>query len=433
MRISAVRCFVVEGPAEIPAQEERQVGMLDIYPHFAVRPPAGARHHLEAAYVQVEEAGGAYGLFGPIFPEVIPLIHSKLAPLIVGQDPRAGEYLWDVMYRSDRHARKGYLMMAISAVDCAIWDLRGKLAGAPVWRLLGGPTRPAVPAYASMLGSSHEPARIAAREASPVDAVQASLDRIEQVNPRLNCFCFTFPERALAEARALEAEAPRGPLHGVPIAIKDLTPTKGDRTTLGSFSHEHHVPDHDSVIVERLRAAGAIVVGKTTTPEFAYSSFTRSPLWGPTRNPWNTELNPGGSSGGSAAAVASGCVPLAEGTDMGGSVRIPASYCGIVGHKPSFGRIPLDVVPSSWDTIHHFGPLARTIDDARLFLRATAGVDDRDALSMTETMDFSQPIAGDATGLPSLPSSNEPSMRVRRELVGDSSTCLPAPQSPGCS
>jgi L-rhamnonate dehydratase len=169
MRISAVRCFVVEGSAEIPAQEERQVGMLDIYPHFAVRPPAGARHHLEAAYVQVEEAGGAYGLFGPIFPEVIPLIHSKLAPLIVGQDPRAGEYLWDVMYRSDRHARKGYLMMAISAVDCAIWDLRGKLANAPVWRLLGGPTRPAVPAYASMLGSSHEPARIVARVREMID------------------------------------------------------------------------------------------------------------------------------------------------------------------------------------------------------------------------------------------------------------------------
>ncbi len=169
MRISAVRCFAVEGPVEIGAQEERQVGMLDIYPHFAVRPAAGARHRLEATYVQVEEAGGAYGLFGPVFPEIVPLIRSKLAPLVVGQDPRAGEYLWDVMYRSDRHARKGYLMMAISAVDCALWDLRGKLAGAPVWRLLGGPTRPAVPCYASMLGSSHEPARIAARVREVID------------------------------------------------------------------------------------------------------------------------------------------------------------------------------------------------------------------------------------------------------------------------
>jgi L-alanine-DL-glutamate epimerase-like enolase superfamily enzyme len=170
MRISAVRCFEVQGPAEIPAQEERQVGMLDIYPHFASRPPAGPRDHQTGVYVQVEEAGGAYGLFGPIFPETVPLIQNKLAPMITGQDPRAGEYLWDVMYRSDRHARKGYLMMAISAVDCALWDLRGKLAGEPVWRLLGGPTRPTVPCYASMLGYSHEPARIVARVREMVDA-----------------------------------------------------------------------------------------------------------------------------------------------------------------------------------------------------------------------------------------------------------------------
>lgn len=254
-----------------------------------------------------------------------------------------------------------------------------------------------------MLTAAAQAAAIAARDVSPVEVVQASLERIEQVNPQLNCFCFTFPERALEQARAAERAvatgAPLGPLHGVPIAIKDLTATKGDRTTLGSYSHEHWVPDYDSVIVERLHAAGAIVVGKTTTPEFAYSSFTRSPLWGATRNPWDPALNPGGSSGGSAVAVATGCVPLAEGTDMGGSVRIPASYCGLVGLKPAFGRIPLDVVPSSWDTIHHFGPLARTIEDARLFLLAAAGYDDRDALSQTATIDWTQPIASDVEGL----------------------------------
>jgi Asp-tRNA(Asn)/Glu-tRNA(Gln) amidotransferase A subunit family amidase len=253
------------------------------------------------------------------------------------------------------------------------------------------------------LSAVEQAARIAAGDLSPVDVVQSSLDRIAEVNPQLNCFCFTFPERALEQARAAEqavaAGGPLGPLHGVPIAIKDLTATKGDRTTLGSYSHEHHVPDYDSVIVERLHAAGAIVVGKTTTPEFAYSSFTRSPLWGPTRNPWNPALNPGGSSGGSAVAVATGCVPLAEGTDMGGSVRIPASYCGLVGLKPAFGRIPLDVVPSSWDTIHHFGPLARTIDDARLFLLATSGYDDRDALSQTTMLDWTTPIPSDVRGL----------------------------------
>jgi len=253
------------------------------------------------------------------------------------------------------------------------------------------------------LTAVEQAAKIASGELSPVAVVQSSLDRIAEVNPQLNCFCFTFPERALEQAHAAEQAvangAPLGPLHGVPIAIKDLTATKGDRTTLGSFSHEHHVPDYDSVIVERLHAAGAIVVGKTTTPEFAYSSFTRSPLWGATRNPWNPALNPGGSSGGSAVAVATGCVSLAEGTDMGGSVRIPASYCGLVGLKPAFGRIPLDVVPSSWDTIHHFGPLARTIDDARLFLLAAAGYDDRDALSQTATLDWTMPIPSDVRGL----------------------------------
>ena len=245
--------------------------------------------------------------------------------------------------------------------------------------------------------------KIASGELSSVAIVQSSLDRIAEINPQLNCFCFVFGERALEQAqRADQAVAdgkPLGPLHGVPIAIKDLTATKGDRTTLGSYSHEHWVPDYDSVIGERMHAAGAIVVGKTTTPEFAYSSFTRSPLWGATRNPWNPELNPGGSSGGSAVAVATGCVPLGEGTDMGGSVRIPASYCGLVGLKPAFGRIPLDVVPSSWDTIHHFGPLARTIDDARLFLLAAAGYDDRDALSQTATIDWTAPIASDVRGL----------------------------------
>ncbi len=245
--------------------------------------------------------------------------------------------------------------------------------------------------------------RIAGGELTSVAVVQSALDRIAHVNPQLNCFCFVFPERALEQARvadaAVAAGQPLGPLHGVPIAIKDLTPTKGDRTTLGSYTHEHWVPDYDSVIVERLHAAGAIVVGKTTTPEFAYSSFTRSPLWRATRNPWNPALNPGGSSGGSAVAVATGCVPLAEGSDMGGSVRIPASYCGLVGLKPAFGRIPLDVVPSSWDTIHHFGPLARTIDDARLFLLAAAGYDDRDALSLTATIDWTAPIPNDVRGL----------------------------------
>ncbi|HEX6092539.1 MAG TPA: amidase, partial [Dongiaceae bacterium] len=181
-------------------------------------------------------------------------------------------------------------------------------------------------------------ARIRDRKLSPVELMKNTLARIEAVNPKLNCFCFVYPEEALAKARAAEQAVMEGrilgPLHGVPIAIKDLTPTKGKRTTLGSYTHENWVPDRNAVIVDRLDAAGAIMVGKTTTPEFAYSSFTESPLWGITRNPWDPGKTPGGSSGGSGAAVGSGCVPLAEGTDMGGSVRIPAAWCGIVGLKP---------------------------------------------------------------------------------------------------
>ena len=157
------------------------------------------------------------------------------------------------------------------------------------------------------------------------------------------------------------------------------------------------MPDHSALLVERLLGAGGIMVGKTATPEFAYSSFTHSRLWGVTRNPWNTERSPGGSSGGSGAAVASGCVPLAEGTDMGGSVRIPASWSGVVGLKPSFGRIPLDFLPTQFDTIHHFGPLARTIDDARLFLEVGAGPSERDAMSLPH-LDLSSRTT-DVTGL----------------------------------
>jgi len=245
--------------------------------------------------------------------------------------------------------------------------------------------------------------RIRAKEISPVDVVKNSLARIEEVNPKLNCFCFVYPEEALAKAKEAEATVMAGktlgPLHGIPVAIKDLTPTKGKRTTLGSYTHEHWVPDYDATVVDSLLGAGAIMVGKTTTPEFAYSSFTESPLWGITRNPWNAARTPGGSSGGSGAAVASGCVPLAEGTDMGGSVRIPASFCGIVGLKPSLGRIPLDLLPSVFDNISHFGPLARTIDDARLFLSVTQGPDDRDIQSIPGPLALDGPQPGSVKGM----------------------------------
>ncbi len=206
-------------------------------------------------------------------------------------------------------------------------------------------------------------------------------------------------EQADAAERELADGRPVGPLHGVPIAFKDLTPTKGKRTTMGSYAFEHWIPDESALLVEKLLGAGAIMVGKTTTPEFAYAGFTDSPLWGVTRNPWDTALSPGGSSGGSAAAVASGCVPLAEGSDMGGSVRIPASWSGLVGLKPSFGRIPLDFLPTQFDTIHHFGPLARTVEDARLFLAVGQGPDERDIMSLSPPLDLSGPLDPSVEGM----------------------------------
>ena len=255
-------------------------------------------------------------------------------------------------------------------------------------------------AYASAVELA---ALIARRRISSVELVSNSLGRIDQVNPALNCFCFVWSEEALEAAKRADAATaknePLGPLHGLPVALKDTTPTAGHRTTLGSFTHEHWIPDKDAYIVGALQRAGAIIVGKTTTPEFAHTLITDSPLWGVTRNPWNLERTPGGSSGGSAAAVAAGCVPLAEGTDMGGSVRIPAAWCGIVGLKPGLGRIPMDTLPGLFDLISHHGPLARTVDDARLFLQATQGPDDADILSVPCPLDLRDPTPSSVDGL----------------------------------
>jgi Asp-tRNA(Asn)/Glu-tRNA(Gln) amidotransferase A subunit family amidase len=244
--------------------------------------------------------------------------------------------------------------------------------------------------------------RIQDRALSPVDLVENALARIAEVNAKLNCFCFVYPEEARAKAKqaqdAVHLSRELHALHGVPYAIKDLTPTKGKRTTLGSYAYENWVPEEDAPIVQALNRAGGILIGKTTTPEFAYSSFTESPLWGITRNPWDPSRTPGGSSGGSGAAVASGCVPIAEGSDMGGSVRIPASFCGIVGLKPSFGRIPFTILPSIFDSLSHFGPLARTIDDAALFLSVTQGPDERDIQSLKPRITVPRPISGSIRG-----------------------------------
>jgi Asp-tRNA(Asn)/Glu-tRNA(Gln) amidotransferase A subunit family amidase len=244
---------------------------------------------------------------------------------------------------------------------------------------------------------------VRAREVSPVELVEASLARIEAVQPALNPFAFVFAEEARVQARAAEAAVMRddglGPLHGLPVAFKDFTPTKGHRTTRGSRCFEDWVAEDDPVIVRRFKEAGAIIVGKTTTPEFAHAGFTISPLWGETGNPWDPARSSGGSSGGAGVAATTGCVALAEGTDMGGSVRIPAALCGCVGLKPSLGRIPMDILPFVFDDMSHFGPLARTIDDAALFMRVAEGPDDADIQSQIAPRPLPERFDTDLTGL----------------------------------
>ncbi|MFB6202258.1 MAG: amidase [Halorhabdus sp.] len=226
---------------------------------------------------------------------------------------------------------------------------------------------------------------------SPVDVVEAVLERIDERNPTLNAFVTVTEDRAREQAArreaALESGEPVGPLHGVPVAIKDLTPVAGVRHTSGAKPLADDVADRSAPVVERLEAAGAVVVGKTNTPEFGHRGTTDSLLFGPTTNPFDTDLNAGGSSGGSAAAVADALVPLAQGTDGGGSVRIPASFCGLYGLKPSFGRIPRVQRPNAFcdhtPMLHH-GPLARTVEDAALMLDVTAGLHQGDPFSLPD-------------------------------------------------
>ena len=224
-------------------------------------------------------------------------------------------------------------------------------------------------------------------DASPVELVEATLRRIDEVQPQLNCFVQIWADEALHRARTLGPGD--GPLHGAPVAIKDTTPWAGHRVTLGSRTQRDVIATSNAWVVDRLLEAGAIIIGSTNTPEFAHASITDNRLWGATRNPWNTSRTTGGSSGGAGAAVASGCVAVAEGSDMGGSVRIPAAWCGTVGLKPSLGRIPMDVLPGLWDTLSHHGPLGRSVDDVHRFVRAVQGPSMRDPYSVHPPLDDS--------------------------------------------
>ena len=226
---------------------------------------------------------------------------------------------------------------------------------------------------------------IDSRRVSVVELTEMFLRRIESLNPALNAYLTVTGDEALASANAADQELSRGesrgPLHGIPVSIKDLEMTKGVRTTAGSLIFQEHVPDLDSIVVERVRASGAIILGKTNTPEFGFSGTTENRLGDACRNPWNTECTSGGSSGGAGASLVAGLCTLAEGTDGGGSIRIPSSFCGTYGIKPSQGRVPRygGVGRPAYNTLSQSGPMTRTVRDAALFLQALAGPDSRDA------------------------------------------------------
>jgi aspartyl-tRNA(Asn)/glutamyl-tRNA(Gln) amidotransferase subunit A len=220
------------------------------------------------------------------------------------------------------------------------------------------------------------------RGVSPVEATRAYLDRIAAHNDRVNAFVTLTEDEALAEARAAEAQIQRGeyrgPLHGVPIGHKDLYWTRGVRTTAGSRLRENFVPDEDATVVAQYRAAGAVMLGKLHTHEFAYGPTGESSMFGPSRNPWNTDRISGGSSGGSGAAIALGLCAGATGSDTGGSIRMPAACCGIVGLKPTYGRASrYGIFPLCW-TMDHPGPMTRSVRDTALMLQPIARRDPKD-------------------------------------------------------
>ena len=236
---------------------------------------------------------------------------------------------------------------------------------------------------------------IRAKELSPSEVIEAVLTRMEALEPHLHAFCTPTPDLARREAKRIEkallAGDEVGPLAGVPVGIKDLVCTAGIRTVSGSFAYENFVPDEDDVVVERLKHAGAIIIGKTNVPEFGYSAVGHNPVFETTRNPWNLECTSGGSSAGSGAAVAAGMGPFAIGSDGGGSIRIPAAHCGLFGMKASMGRVPLypgtkdERYPgvSSWELLEHIGPLSRTVADGALMLSVIgSGPDARDRHSL---------------------------------------------------
>jgi aspartyl-tRNA(Asn)/glutamyl-tRNA(Gln) amidotransferase subunit A len=255
-------------------------------------------------------------------------------------------------------------------------------------------------------------ARIRSRTLTPTQLVRACLRRIETYNGKLNAFITVTREQALAQARELDAEQSsgklRGPLHGIPIALKDNIDTARIRTTAASAVFDDRIPPEDAEVVKRLRAAGAIFIGKTNLHEFAMGGTSATSYYGPVRNPWALDRNPGGSSGGSAAAVAADMCYGALGTDTGGSIRTPASFCGIVGLKPTYGLVSIRGIVPLTLSLDHCGPMTRTVEDAAILLSALAGYDKLDIASVEHVREdylvgMKQPVGGMRLGIPRAP------------------------------
>ena len=244
--------------------------------------------------------------------------------------------------------------------------------------------------------------RIRAQDLSATEVMEAFMTQIERVNPKVNAIVTLLPEQAFEQAAAADNAIARGedvmPLHGLPVAHKDLFPASGIRTTFGSPIYKDFVPAEDALIVERLKKAGAIAIGKTNTPEFGAGAQTYNEVFGETLNPYDTTKTCGGSSGGAAVALACGMLPFADGSDMGGSLRIPANFCNVVGFRTSPGRVPIWPNEAGWFPITVQGPMARTVGDAALMLSAIAGPDRRSPIAIAEAgSQFARPLERDFT------------------------------------
>lgn len=277
---------------------------------------------------------------------------------------------------------------------------------------------------------------IRAKQLSPVELLDATLARIDAINPIVNAFCTVTADLARDAARAAEQALmkgePLGPLCGIPFSIKDLTMTKGVRTMGGSFIHEHRVPDFDAPVVTRLKEAGGVMLGKTTTSEFGWKACGDSPLTGVTGNPWNPAMNSGASSAGAGAGAGAGLGPLHQGSDGAGSVRIPAAFCGIFGLKPSYGRIP-NVPTTNNDNASHIGPMTRTVADGALMLAIMAGPDDRDRTSLEgQPADYVGRLNEGIRGLKVGYSPDLGFLRVDAEIAGPVRAAVEAFSELGC-